>query len=299
MIRGSAAWPLYRSGTAAAVAQTALRSFSTTPRFYMGPESPDYVTIPSTLQSDLPRKPSVKGILPVPRELFPPRRPDKPGSAYLADVTPEPSPNKKLNISEDHKDYELLQWKKKMAELRRRNLREGLVELYARKKRAVGNISGESRRKQLEREAILRQPERDDERLTKPTTVAAMEIVRGVIPDDPSAAEKFQARKIELLKRNQRKMRERQDMLHTLYMNARNFIVNEDQLEVALDNAFTDVFQNDASAGHSIWITGVPTSIKQMVQHATTPQVYGFKKQEMRMQRLAETLTGGKTQVAK
>ncbi|KAI5305815.1 hypothetical protein KEM56_003254 [Ascosphaera pollenicola] len=290
MIRSSAARPLCRSGTGA---QAALRSFSTTPKSMMGPESPQYVLIPDTLQDRMPRRRQVKGVLPVPRELFPPRRPDKPGSAYLAAVTPEPSAHKQINVPESHKDYQLLQWKKRMAEIRRQNLREGLVELYARKKRAVEKISEGSLRKQREREAILSQPERDDDRLTKPTTVAAMEIARGIIPDDPSAAAKFEARKLRLVERNQRKMMERQDMLHTLYMNARHFIVTEEQLDAHLRKVFDDNFENDSVGGTSVWTTGAPSSIKDMMRYATDPEHHGYAKQEERLKKLAETLTGG------
>ncbi|KAI5309190.1 hypothetical protein KEM55_003836, partial [Ascosphaera atra] len=179
-LRESTARSLCRSSTAS----TPLRAFSTTPAHSAGPYSPKYVDVPQMLQPDMPRKYQPKGVLPVPRELFPPRRPDKPGSAYLADATIEPSPEKAKTVPEGHKDYELLKWKKSMAEARRRNLRLGLIELYARKQKITQQMNQESARKQNQRNAILKQPERDDEYFTKPTTVAAMKLVRGVIPFD-------------------------------------------------------------------------------------------------------------------
>ncbi|KAI5290760.1 hypothetical protein KEM54_000559 [Ascosphaera aggregata] len=258
----------------------------------MGPESPQYVNVPAVLQNYMPRKTQPKGVLPVPRELFPPRRPDKPGSAYFAAVTPEPSPDKKVNVPKGHKDYDLLQWKKRMAKMRRANLREGLVELYARKKQVMKKVSEESARKQKEREAILCQPERDDERLTKPTTVSAMEVVRGVIPNDPSAARELQRRRLKYQWLQQKKMHERQDMLHTLYMNARHFITTEKQLEEHLNQVFSKMFSSDSHDGDSIWVTGAPNSVKDMLN---TPKLgdFAFLKQGDRLKKIAETLTGG------
>ncbi|KAI5292497.1 hypothetical protein KEM52_006311 [Ascosphaera acerosa] len=279
--------------------------FSTSAPASMGPESPAYVDIPQTLQPDLPRKRAVKGVLPVPRELFPPRRPDKPGAAYLDAATRAPAPaNARVPLAPHHRDYPLLAWKRKMAELRRANLREGLVELYARKKQAARRIGAESERKQREREAILAQPERDDERLTRPTTVAAMAQPAAMVQEDgdgadastaAAAARRLEARRRRYHQLQQARARERQDLLHTLYMNARHFITNEAQLDAHLNRVFqADAqFTSDANNGYSVWVMNAPTSIKDMMGRGERLPEQLYQKQEERLKRLAESLTGG------
>src|ERR1700743_2713449 len=72
---------------------SASRAFSaSSSRLYIPPESPAFIDVPQPLQQIQDSKPRAKGILPLPRELFPARRPEKPGQQYLDNVTRDPLP---------------------------------------------------------------------------------------------------------------------------------------------------------------------------------------------------------------
>src|SRR6201996_3105373 len=101
-----------------------LRTFSTSSaRSYIPPESPAYIDVPQPLQQVRDIKPRAKGILPLPRELFPARRPDKPSQKYLDNVTRDPLPQ---NYRPENELTETGRYKRRMAEMRKSQLRSGL-----------------------------------------------------------------------------------------------------------------------------------------------------------------------------
>jgi hypothetical protein len=190
-----------------------------------------------------------------------------------------------------------------MAASRRGNLREGLVELYKRKRDSEGAVAARSMTRQDERGRRLHAPQREDERLTDPTIKEANRILQsGPIPDpnrEARVAEKIaRVRAKEAAREEQRK-----NALHTLYMQARSFITTEEQLDAKIEEIFKETPEGESD---SIWqwtivARGAPPTVQDMLSavnntekeavkyHSGPAQITG-----QRMKRLAEELTGGK-----
>lgn len=276
-------------------ATSQVRSFSVSSKLRVGPESPNYIEIPQTLQPDLPAKPRVKGTLPVPREIFPARRPDKATSAYIAAATLEPS--KAKTIRKGDPNAETIEWKRKMAASRRKNLEEGLVELYERKKTTDAAMTRISAAKQARRERVLRQPQREDERLTSPTVLPALTASSGILPDPDRDARIAESRE-RVLEKQLQKSAHRLDKLHTLYMNARNFITTEEQLAQEIEAKFREdggqEWQSDSGVGNNVWAKGAPPTIQDIVKNQTKDELGRWRIEQDRMDKVVEEMTGGK-----
>ncbi|KAK2774284.1 hypothetical protein FQN53_003682 [Emmonsiellopsis sp. PD_33] len=270
------------------------RAFSSTPSFMVGPESPKFIDIPPQLQTFHPHKPEVKGTLPVPREVFPARRPDKPTQAYADEATPEPSKETNLKPGDPH--YEYVEWKRKMATIRRQNLREGLQQLYSRKKSTEHAKAKRSNAKISQRETILTQGKREDERLMEQSTISLMKPTKTPILPNPNAEERLETSRARYAAKQQEKLDEKFDHLHSLYMNARTFIINEEQLKAEIDRVFPDgenpEWANDVEAGTNIWNRGVPSTIESLVR-AGKDDDRSWSVEQKRVKKIAETLTGG------
>src|SRR5579871_1841798 len=104
---------------------------TTSPLRALGPESPRYITIPEPPQTPKQPPPPIKGILPVPRNLFSRKKnvQFKTSYLYLESTIPEPS---NRVISQGPEANRLL-WKQRMSEQRKKNFREGLTELAKRR----------------------------------------------------------------------------------------------------------------------------------------------------------------------
>lgn len=101
--------------------------------------------------------------------------------------------------------------------------------------------------------------------------------------------------------------------LHSLYMNARNFVTTEEQLLAEIEKKFLPGGRNAefrrsdfAETGDNIWVKGVPSTVKDLISESSsqTPRngqppppsdvKTKYRKDQERMQRIAEELTGGK-----
>ncbi|KAJ9602534.1 hypothetical protein H2200_013077 [Cladophialophora chaetospira] len=274
------------------------RTFSTSSsRLYIPPESPAYIDVPRPLQQVRDIKPRAKGILPLPRELFPARRPDKPSTRYLENVTRDPLPK---NVPSEDSLTETGRYKRRMAELRKTHLRSGLKELHARKTSIDSSIAARSAAKQRERARLLTQPEREDARLTNVSIPSAMRPQKIHVLSPEEQQEIYSARLAAHQANLAAKHEDRLDKLHTLYMNARNFITTKEQLTAAIDKAF--------EKNTSIWDTGMPETVLEMIQRGQDKNaVHGrggvtlagdlaerAAKDQERMKKIAERLSGGK-----
>lgn len=268
------------------------RGFASSPNLRVGPESPNYIDVPRSIQPYIRGKQPVKGTLPVPREIFPARRRDKPSQAYIAAATTPPK-NRNTKLSGAQAEYR--KWKDTMAEVRRQNLREGLLELHSRKQQTDHRMTKRGHAKQIKRDRILRQPEREDERLTRPTVLDTM--LPGKIPvlPDPDRKERLAQSKATLDRRETDKRMERLDQLHVLYMNARNYITTESQLNAEIENAFpegvNEAWRSDSQTGDSIWNLGLPRSIESM---ANAKGIAQWDIAQERIKKLGEQISGGK-----
>lgn len=291
----------YRTCRAAQVqVQVQVRGFRSSATCLVGPESPNYIDVPQPIQPDLPPKKHVKGTLPVPREIFPRRRPDKRTEAYISEATPLPTKQRLAGGLDAHDPQTMnyIEWKETMAETRRQNLREGLLELYSRKRETEKFMKRRSYAKQKRREEVLNQPEREDERLTRPSVIQEMLPKRGGVLPDPDREARLAASRAKFQQIQTNKRLEREEAVHSLYMNARNFITTEAQLAAEIERVFPDgpneAWLNDNFYGESVWNLGVPASVQSTVTEPKKSETARWDLMQKRLKKLGEELTGGK-----
>jgi len=214
------------------------RTFSTTRRYLVGPESPDFIEVPraNLPKVVIPHRP--KGILPVPRTIFPETRPDKGTAAYLKKTIPQPRKTRATPSEVEKKAFQ--EWQIAMAVKRRSNLREGLSEIKARKEHAENKRAAAFKARSLLRDEVLEKALRNDVRLTLPSVLSTTRLQEKGLPDPrrEERLEEMSARREKLLKE---KSAERQNMVHELYMSAGDFILTEAQLEKVIAEKFKEV----------------------------------------------------------
>ncbi|KAJ5757993.1 uncharacterized protein N7511_006687 [Penicillium nucicola] len=278
-------------------ASVQVRGFTTSSNLRVGPESPQFIDVPKIVQPGNPVRPHVKGTLPVPREIFPARRTDKSKKAYIDAATPVPKSER--TVSPTSSDPEKQEWKFHMAELRRQNLREGLTSLYQRKQKADHQMISRSLESQRRRDQILQQPMREDERLTRSSVIQEMQPRKqGIIPD-PHRAERLALSKARLEAKQAQKQTERQEHLHSLYMNARTFITTEEQLAAEIDRVFPEgenvAWRNDHQPGENIWNLGNPPTVSSLAgKTRKAGETARWDLVQERVKQLGEEITGGK-----
>lgn len=273
-----------------------IRTFSTTPlRAAIGPENPKFIEIPVAPQHQAPVPRIVKGTLPVPRQIFRKRGINKTSESYLAAATRESQ-----NPKEPANDH--IAWKQRLAATRRQSLREGLVELEIRKNLQDAAVAARSKSRTALREHRVSKAQRMDERLTNPTIKAATKALQTTLPD-PNRAQRVAASAERVLAIQKEKEEARRDALHTLYMNARNFITTEQQLDAKVEEIFIQKPHGDEKSDN-IWDINVPPTVQNMLNtvgdtskkaifYGSGPAATTLK----RMKRIAEELTGGKMDI--
>lgn len=276
------------------------RSFTTTsPLSSIGPENPKFIEVPLPPQRYAIPKRDIKGKLPPPRNLFPTRSADKTTPAYIAAATPEPRAERHLKEPQN----EFVAWKRRMAASRRENLRQGLLDLHKRKVRQDIAMSQRSKSKRDAREAAVHAPQREDERLTSPTiTQAVRQLQKGRLPD-PGREERLAISRERVQQKEFEREEQRQNALHTLYMNAREFITTEAQLDAEIEKIFVEFPFGNVHAGKTnIWDAyGAPPTVQDMLSTVNNTQKSALDYHRgtapmtgKRMTRIAEELTGGK-----
>ncbi|KAF2501180.1 hypothetical protein BU16DRAFT_450180 [Lophium mytilinum] len=286
----------------------ARRSFTSAPAVLaLGPQSPNYVEVPKPVQPTFPLKPRLKGVLPVPRNIFRTRGDKKKASdEFLNAATKEPS-----TIREHKgKDVAYQDYKLRLAETRRRNLKQSVKELHEREVESHRQMDAISTRKQEEHLALVNQPERDDERLTNPSVSKdIMDYMSGKLDARPPLKwieQDIEIRRTRFQKMQQKKEAARLDALHTLYMQARDFITTEKQLDEAIDKVFGTP-ENPVTFGltfrdSSPWASEAPPTVRDMLnRQGLLDDVQAGQKgkgtydvMNDRLKKIAEDLTGGK-----
>jgi len=186
-----------------------------------------------------------------------------------------------------------------MAEVRRRSLRQSVMELHKRKQEADRIRTAHSRRRQQEHENLVNRPEREDERLTNPSVSKSIrEFLAGSLQTAPTT-EQFREKRLRHEAREQAKEEKRRDALHTLYMQAKDFIVTEEQLDQAVEKAFgteeNPVGWTHSKRGLSPWEEGIPDTVQGMLSKIrNTTGSAGYILANQRLKKIAEELTGGK-----
>jgi len=240
----------------------------------------------------------------VPRNIFPRRSADKTSAEYLASATPEPTHDASTHPSGDSSRADYIEWKQRMAATRRKNLREGLVELGHRKQKTDRAVAARSAYKKAEHERLIHAAERDDERLTNPSITAAMKQFQSGNVPDPDRPTRIAEKAARIQAKQAAKEEERRDALHTLYTRARDFITTESQLNATIDRVFVEhpeEFTNEGGSGDNIWNRGPPETVQQMLNETNKTGNNAIKHYtgfgdvtQKRVRRIAEELTGGK-----
>ncbi|KAF2151948.1 hypothetical protein K461DRAFT_294812 [Myriangium duriaei CBS 260.36] len=276
------------------------RQFTTTPSLSaISPESPRYIDIPTPPQQDYTPPKRVKGILPVPRDVMKHRTPAKVESRLHSPAKPHEPSNPQERFSA------------RMTALRKDNLRAGASALYARRNAAIKTSRERSAADRAARDKALAAPEHWSDRLTGATLDDSVraELARyatksGSLPD-PGRAERVAATKERLAAEAEGLQLRRRDALHSLYMNARTFIVDEKGLNEAIDQAFGTVeepyhFGNEKP---SMWTDGPPPRMSDLALGVAgigkgalqrDAQLGRMEILRDRVRRMAEGVTGGK-----
>ncbi|KAH7321409.1 hypothetical protein B0I35DRAFT_477892 [Stachybotrys elegans] len=281
------------------------RSFSTSSALlssnYVPPESPSYIRLPPTPQSEDPSRPRVRGSLPIPRNIFSGRHGQRkldPG--YVEKTAP-------VGKKPEGAVSDVQQWKAAMANTRRSNLQRGLRALGDRRKWNDAQREARLDRKLQEHREAVNAPERKDDRVTRGTVLDA--VLDTKVYPDPDRFKRAQRSRANVISRENAKREARRDALVELYMNASKFIVTEKDLQTEIDKVFSEDYfkklgQSAARYGsmQSTWeVYGKPLSISQMLARTTgsakpmsATGETEFDRSVKRQKTVSEELTGGR-----
>ena len=284
--------------------QCTRRAFSATTRSRaVGPEHPQYIEVPEAPQQTIPYHPPVKGTLPVPRNVLAGAgSKGKTSEAWLNATARRPRRQIK------HRSGSREEWQAKISESRRRNLEEGIRSINTRQQREARQAETRNRIREEERIAALDAPEREDERITLPTHGLDLETLLHKVPADPNRESRLADKRANYARHNALRANARMEHLHTLYMNARTFIVNTQQLDAAVDEAFGTNekpvrWSEYGGNGASVWDQGRPRGVADRLgqaqgsggaaREAVKTKGDPLDLNRQRLRRIAEELTGG------
>jgi len=280
------------------------RTFTTSAaRAAVGPEHPRYIDFPEPPQQTTPQTKWMKGVLPIPRNVF--------AGKGAKDLSNEEVLSKTTKTAQRHSEVERGSreaWKIKMAEQRKRNLREGVQELKTRQLKTKRRLETTQAKKYQEHEELIARPEREDERLTAPSNGLDLEaLFHGRVPD-PSREVRLAAKRERQAHFEASRSADRLESVHTLYTHARKFIVTPQHLDAAIEETFgtnenpTTFGPGHGEEGASVWAEGRPQSVQDMLNSANRARSQKAMQNtgsyiainQDRIQRIAEALTGGK-----
>jgi hypothetical protein len=220
-----------------------------------------------------------------------------------------PTPKEKQEPGKYSRDADYRLYKQRLADSRRRALKYGVKELHSRKTAIETRNAAELNKLFAERRAAAMAPQRDVDILTQNSV---SKNIRDFLDDKlPSTSRSniTSARR----KAYERKMAQhaatREARLHDLYTNARSFIVNEEQLDEAIEKVFgteekpvqwdtagrevagQDIGQMGVN-GRSPWNGPIPEGVGDKLNSLKGGEGVGLAKERVR--KVAEELTGGK-----
>lgn len=208
-------------------------------------------------------------------------------SNYLALVSKEPTVFSKPGETAPAKEKAYISWKEKMAASRRRNIRDGLLQLHAEKTRRDEYIAQRSTQKQALRAKLLAEEDSEAAKLTTPTIISALQKKHPLT--DPGREERLAAKRERYLKLEAEKRLGRLEELHELYIRAHEFIFTEAQLDELINKEFSLI--NQAETVHM----QPPDSYQVVARQARSDQEGQgfFLKDELVFNAFTDALTGG------
>ncbi|KAF3918255.1 hypothetical protein ABW21_db0200891 [Orbilia brochopaga] len=270
-----------------------IRNFSSTPSLAddstqsittISPYSPHYVDIPFPPQRYAVWQPRPKGKRPIPRKIFKSNT-SKNTAEYLANLSKEPTNVSKVSEDTPATQRSYISWKARMAESRRRNIRDGLLELHAQSSQREGRIAARSDAKQALRNALLAQDDPELVQLTTPSVISALRTKHKLT--DPGRAERLAASRQRYIAAEGAKLLERRNELHELYIRAHEFIVSESQLDELINRKFDPTFL----AEHPL--VAPPDSRQVLVRDSSDEFSAVYFREENILKKMRDALTGG------
>lgn len=274
------------------------RHLSSTPSLLVvGPESPKWMELPRPIQPARPVPPPIKGVLPVPRNIIDSQKHKyKSSPQYFNRTAPPPKEQKWPSIDADRSDQ--LVYLQSMAATRRSNLREGLKGIH---RRRVGQEKEDIFKRQVEKRANFEaktRPDRPDELLTQQSVPAVVREALAWVPKPKQLSPEERAeKKAKYDACVEERMRFKMDCVHSLYMNAHKFIINEEQLNTRIEQAFGEDDNPVIWDGRSpnVWAVGNPIETSELVtRRGHTSNEDDREAMKKRMMQIAGALTGGK-----
>jgi len=279
------------------------RQFSSSPAaLALGPQSPNYIDVPQPKQPTFPLDPHTKGHLPIPRDVFKTRNQHpKQSDEFLQKSTRDPKERKAPGPFSRDADVRL--YKQRLADTRKEALKEGVKALHARKVASEAQHLDRIQKSGELRTKLAMAPRRDVDVLTETSVSKGVrDFLAGALP---TVDKNIEARRKAFERKQAAQHAVRDARLHDLYTNARTFIVSEEQLDQAIEDAFgtdeepigwnTKGNVGPRSEGHeglSPWHGTMTEGVGDMMNKLRGGEGVGLAKE--RMKKLAEELTGGK-----
>lgn len=280
------------------------RPLSSTPAaLALGPQSPNYIDVPTPKQPTFALEPQIKGHLPIPRDVFKTRtQHPKESDVFLRKSTKDPKERKAPGPFSRDADVRL--YKQRLAESRKEALKEGVKELHARKVVSEAQHLERIQKSGEQRTKLAMAPRRDVDILTETSVSKGVrDFLAGTLP---TADKNIEARRRAYQRKQAAQEAVRESRVHDLYTNARTFIVSEEQLDTAIEEAFGNEetpigWDNKGQVGlrstgfHdglSPWNGPMPEGVGDMMNKLRGGEGVGLARE--RMKKLAEELTGGK-----
>lgn len=264
------------------------------------PHSPRYVYVPRPVQ-DAPHSQTLRqGTLPKPR--IPLLRTKKQLPWHLENTAPAPTAVP-LPKNIPLRDQAHVTWKIKESNLRRQNFLEGYTTLRKRESGVSGKNPAASKRGIPTARQRIMGREKSYEEMSRPSILSFM-IQPGKWRHVKRSQAETDAARARYTKMEEEKEYERQLNVHNLYINAKNFIVNTEQLEDSLTKAFdSDFYQYNKEKNYGIWDEeGWPEDTAYLMDRAQNNDAAGAavstsgytEAARRRIMKVTEEMTGGK-----
>jgi hypothetical protein len=240
----------------------------------------------------------------VPRDIFKTRNKNpKESDEFLSRSTRAPKTLKAPGPYSKDAEYQL--YKQRLADTRRANLQEGVKQLHARKVETEAKFQQKLEKSYADKIARATAPPRETDLLTATSIQKGLrDFLAGTLPPASKKAN-VPARRAAYTRRVGKVQAVRQQRLHDLYVNAREFLVEESQLDEAIEKCFGseekpvgwDVrgaagLRSEGMDGLSPWHGPMPEGVGDMLQKLKGGEGVGLARERVR--KVAETLTGGK-----
>ncbi|EWC43815.1 hypothetical protein DRE_07324 [Drechslerella stenobrocha 248] len=249
------------------------------------PYSPYYVDIPFPPQRYVPWQPRAKGKRPVPRKVFKSANADRKVTAeYLAGLSKEPTNFSRPGEDAPAREKAYIGWKQKMADSRRRNVRDGLLELHAQSQKRNAIVAARSAEKQERRARLLAQEDPEVAQLTNPSILAALQTKHKLT--DPDRMERLAASRARYIEHEETRIIARREHLHELYIRANTFIVATAQLEDVIERKFSEVASAEST-------NVMPPSGRDILTRHQSEDMINTTRDEAIAMRIRDALTGG------